>query len=212
MSFVQASVDPRRLRARAARSRRTGLIALAVFVLCALAASLSPGTPGLLILFSTLSLIALAVGLHVLTADRRRLYRRLGAAGENAVVSADAAGITLPATGLVPWAEIELLYVMTTRAGTARAEDAVIIFVRDGESYRARVTTPRTASLVHVTRRASGSSVAMLHTPPGSIFGEGQVLALQNTIAVLAQHNGVRVLRSDEGHALPGVVQLMAAG
>ena len=212
MSFVQASVDPRRLRARATRSRRTGLIALAVFALCALAASLNPGTPGLLIGFSALALIALAAGLHVLTSDHRRLYRRLGADRENAVISADAAGITLPATGLVPWSEIELLYVMTERAGTVRAEDAVIIFVRDGESYRARVTTPRTASLVRVTRRASGSSVAMLHTPPGSIFGEGQVLALQNTIAILAQHNGVRVLRSDEGHALPGVVRLMAAG
>ena len=212
MSFVQASVDPRRLRARIARSRRTGFVALAVALAFALAASVNLDSPVVLAVCAAVAALSLTAGLLVLTSHRRRLSRRLGADGENAVVSADATGITLPATGLVPWQEIELLYVMTTREGTARAEDAVIIFVRDGESYRARVTTPRTASLVRVTRRASGSSVAMLHTPPGSIFGEGQVLALQNTIAILAQHNGVRVLRSDEGHALPGVVRLMAAG
>ena len=212
MSFVQASVDPRRLRARLARSRRAGVALLAAAVALGLGAAAYAAHFTLAAGIGGAALVTAILGVVVLRTESIRLARQLGPAGERAVVRADESGITLPATGLVAWSRIELVYVMTTGAGTARAEDAVLVFVRDGEEYRSAVTTPRTASLVRVTARASGTTVGMVRTPPGSIFGEGQVLALQNTIAIFAQLHNVPVLRGDEGHALPSVVQRVAAG
>lgn len=172
----------------------------------------STASPALLIGCALLAIAAAVAGTMILTGEGRSLARRLGPAGERAVISADEAGIVFPATGLVEWREIELLYELTTSAGTPEAEDAIVLFVRDGERFRERVTTPRTASLVHLIRRPSGATIAMVHTPPGSIFGEGEVLALQNRIAILAQRHAVAVARSDEGDSFERVIERMTAG